>query len=298
MVEKILITGASGFLGSEIFNYLNAQKFEIVTLGRASKNNIVCDLSKEVPQLKNKNSSVVIHAAGKAHTVPKTEAEIQDFYEVNVKGTENLLESLKVNLPHTFIFISSVAVYGRDTGVAIEESSALNGKTPYAKSKILAEEKVLSFGRETGVNIIILRLPLITGKAPLGNLGDIMRAIKKGYYFRIGNGTPRRSMVASLDIAKLIPSLLNKNGIYNLTDRRHPSFKEIDSYIGTYYGKSIKKMPVWFFTILAKIGDVVTFFPLNSLKFDKMTKSLTFSDDKAVTELNWNPDDALKYIKE
>lgn len=298
MVEKILITGASGFLGSEIYTYLNAQKFEIVTLGRAPKSNVICDLSNKVPQLKNKNINVVIHTAGKAHTIPITEAEIKDFYEVNVKGTENLLESLKYNLPHTFIFISTVAVYGKDTGEAIEESNALNGKTPYAKSKILAEEKVLSFGSETGVNIIILRLPLITGKAPLGNLGDIMRAIKNGYYFRIGNGTARRSMVAALDIAKLIPSLFTKNGIYNLTDRKHPSFREIDSYIGAYYGKSIKKMPVWFFTILAKVGDVIPLFPLNSLKFDKMTKSLTFSDDKAVAELNWNPDDALNYIRD
>jgi len=298
VIEKILITGASGFLGSEIYTYFNAQKFEIITLGRAAKSNIVCDLSKEVPQLKNKNSTVVIHAAGKAHTIPKTEAEIKDFYEVNVKGTENLLESIKDNLPHTFIFISTVAVYGRDTGEAIEESNALNGKTPYAKSKILAEEKVLAFGHENGVKIVILRLPLITGKGPLGNLGDIMRAIKKGYYFRIGSGTARRSMVAAKDVAKLIPNLFNKNGIYNLTDRRHPSFKEIDTFIGAYYGKSIKKMPTWVFKTLSKIGDVIPYFPLTTLKFDKMTQSLTFSDDKAVVELNWSPDDALKYIKE
>lgn len=298
MAEKILITGASGFLGSEIYTYLNAQKFEIFTLGRAKKSDIVCDLSKEVPPIKNKNSTVVIHVAGKAHIVPKTEAEIKDFYEVNLKGTENLLESLEENLPHTFIFISTVAVYGKETGEAIDELTKLNGKSPYAKSKILAEEKVLAFGFKNGVNIVILRLPLITGKGPLGNLGDIMRAIKKGYYFRIGNGSAKRSMVAALDIAKLIPSLFNKNGIYNLTDRRHPSFKKIDSYIGAYYGKSIKKMPVWFFTILSKIGDVIPFFPLNSLKFNKMTKSLTFSDDKAVAELNWNPDNALKYVRD
>lgn len=293
---KILLTGSSGFLGSEINSYLTSQKFEILTLGRATDNNIICDLSKEVPKLEN--IDVVIHVAGKAHLIPKTDSEIKNFHEVNVMGAVNLMEGLSNNLPNTFMFISTVAVYGKDTGVAIDETAPLNGVTPYAKSKILAEEKVLSFCNLNEVNAVILRLPLITGKSPKGNLSSMMRAIKKGYYFRIGNGDARRSMVAASDIAKLIPVLFNKNGIYNLTDRRHPSFKEIDSHIASYYGKSIKKMPIWLLAVLAKLGDVIRFFPLNSLKFDKMTKSLTFSDDKAVRELNWNPDNALKYIKE
>lgn len=293
---KILLTGASGFLGSEINSYLTTQKFEVLTLGSSPCNDIICDLSKQVPELGK--IDVAIHVAGKAHLIPKTDSEIKKFNSVNVVGTENLLEGLKNNLPSTFIFISTVAVYGVETGLAIEESSPLNGNSPYAKSKILAEEKVLSFCKLNEVNAVVLRLPLVAGKSPKGNLGSIIQAIKKGYYFRVGNGNARRSMVAASDIAKLIPVLFNKNGIYNLTDRRHPSFKEIDSYIASYYGKSIKEMPVWLLAALAKVGDVIRFFPLNSLKFDKMTKSLTFSDDKAVRELNWNPDNAIKYIKE
>lgn len=296
MSEKILITGASGFLGSEINSYLNIQKFEILTLGRAPSNDIVCDLSKEI--IKLENIDVVIHVAGKAHLIPKTDSEIKNFYEVNVTGTENLLKSLSINLPSTFIFMSTVAVYGIDTGIDIKESSPLNGISSYAKSKIIAEEKVLSFCNSSNVNVIILRLPLVTGESPKGNLGSMIQAIKKGYYFRVGNGNVRRSMVSALDIAKLIPTLYNKNGIYNLTDRRHPSFKEIDTFIANYYGKSIKEMPVWALVALAKIGDVIKFFPLNSLKLEKMTKSLTFSDEKAVRELGWCPDNALKYIRE
>lgn len=293
---KLLITGASGFLGSEINAYLTTRKFEVLTLGKSHGNDIICDLSKQVPELGE--IDITIHVAGKAHLIPKTDSEIEKFHEVNVVGTENLLKGLSNNLPGTFIFISTVAVYGKETGVEIEETCPLDGVTPYAKSKILAEEKVLSFCKLNKVNAVVLRLPLVAGISPKGNLGSIMRAIKKGYYFRIGNGDARRSMVAASDISKLIPVLFNKNGIYNLTDRRHPSFKEIDSHIASYYGKSIKKMPVWLLAALAKVGDVIRFFPLNSLKFDKMTKSLTFSDDKAVRELNWNPDNALKYIKE
>ena len=295
-MKKILITGASGFLGSEINSYLTSQKFQILTLGRAQDNDIICDLSKEVPRLEN--IDIVVHVAGKAHLVPKTQSEVEKFYEVNVEGTENLLKGLSNKLPETFVLMSTVAVYGIEKGVYIDESNQLNGITPYAKSKIIAEDKVLSFCKLHNINAIILRLPLITGKSPKGNLGSLIQAIKRGYYFRIGNGEARRSMVAALDIAKLIPTLFNKNGIYNLTDRRHPSFKEIDTFIADYYGRSVKKMPVWVLATLAKIGDLLPFFPFNSLKLDKMTNSLTFSDEKAVKHLNWNPDDAIKYIKE
>jgi len=296
MCKKVLITGASGFLGSEINSYLTSQKFQILTLGRAPDNDIICDLSKEVPRLEKINT--VIHVAGKAHLIPKTDSEIQKFYEVNVEGTENLLKGLLNKLPETFIFMSTVAVYGIEKGVDIDESNQLNGITPYAKSKIIAEDKVLSFCKLHNINAMILRLPLITGKSPKGNLGSLIQAIKRGYYFRIGNGEARRSMVSALDIAKLIPTLLNKNGIYNLTDRRHPSFKEIDTFLADYYNKSIKELPIWVFITLAKIGDLFPFFPFNSLKLDKMMNSLTFSDEKAVKDLDWNPDNAIKYIKE
>lgn len=293
---KVLLTGGSGFLGSYILDFLKNEKYEVVKVGRSEKSDVKIDLS--VTKLKKMEVDYVIHVAGKAHVIPKTDEEKEEFFKVNYIGTKNLLEGLDATKVQSIIFISTVAVYGKETGELIDENSPLNGDTPYAQSKKLAEGKILSFCNSNNVNVIILRLPLITGKSPKGNLCSIMQAIKKGYYFRIGNGDARRSMVAALDIAKLIPDLFNKNGIYNLTDRRHPSFKEIDSHIASYYGKSIKKMPVWLLAALAKVGDVIRFFPLNSIKFDKMTKSLTFSDDKAVRELNWNPDNALKYIKE
>lgn len=297
MSEKILLTGSSGFLGLEIYNYLKSQKFEIFSLGRSINCDIICDLSKEVPTCNQLNFDYVIHAAGKAHIVPKTKKEIEDFHNVNVNGTLNLLNSLKDHLPKTLIFISSVAVYGLDSGNQIDESYPLIGVTPYAKSKIEAEKIVIDFGEKFNINIVIIRPPLITGKSPSGNLGDLMSAIKKGFYFRIGDGSAKRSMVSSLDIAKIIPTLFKKQGIYNLTDGIHPSFKDIDTYIGDMYNKSIILMPLWFVRCLAYIGNIFPFFPLNSTKFTKMTKSLTFSDDKAVNELGWQPESALKQLK-
>lgn len=178
----------------------------------------------------------------------------------------------------------------------IDENSPLNGTTPYAKSKILAEAEVLKFGKEHNMKVVVLRPPLIVGKSPEGNLKLLIKAIKKGYYFRIGDGAAKRSIVAAKDIAELVTTLCGKQGVYNVTDRRHPSFKDIDTKISNYYDKKIKVMPKGLMKLAAKLGDVISVFPFNSNKYKKMTNSLTFSDEKAVKELNWIPDNALDNI--
>lgn len=110
---RVIITGTSGFLGSIMLPIFN--EYEIITLGR-NNTSILCDLSSQIPQLPTAN--IVVHTAGKAHSVPKTAAQRKEFFDVNVIGTQNLLKGLEQApfLPKSFVFISSVAVYGLDTG--------------------------------------------------------------------------------------------------------------------------------------------------------------------------------------
>lgn len=294
---NVLLSGASGFLGAEILGCLSdIEGFKITTIGRASNNDQIFDLINKIPEQKNKYD-MLIHVAGKAHSEPKTEQEKKDFFNVNYIGTKNLLNSLNSKkLPKTIVFISSVAVYGIEEGVGIVETYPLKGSTPYAKSKILAEEEIQMFCDKNKVNYVILRLPLISGSNPPGNLKSMINAIKKGYYFRIGDGSARKSIVSTKDIAKLIPKLYGEKGIYNLTDGVHPSFKEIEDYIAKGFSKKIISFPRIMFDFLGKIGDVIPFFIINTNKLNKITKSLTFSDAKATKELNWKPSPALKTI--
>lgn len=293
MVKNILLTGSTGFLGKEILSFLEKSNHKVDTLGRSKKNTICCDFSSEVARLE-KNYDVLVHVAGKAHVLPKKKEEYNEFLDVNYRGTENLLKSISgIDSISLVVFISSVAVYGLDYGENINEEFPLKGESPYAKSKILAEKAVIKFSKKKNINYVILRLPLISGINPPGNLKSMITAIKNGYYFRIGDGLSRKSMVSSTDIAKLIPHLKNKNGIYNLTDRVHPRFKDVELKIADFFDRKIISLPKFFFLALAKIGDVLPFFIFNSQKLNKITKSLTFSDDKAVKELNWNPSSAL-----
>lgn len=300
MIKKILITGASGFLGSEISTYLNDHKFEIVTLGRSIKSKLQCDLRKEAPQLKSNNLTFVVHAAGKAHSVPGTVEEIQDFYDVNVIGTLNLLKGLENSaIPQSFIFISTVAVYGKERGHLIDENEPLSAKDPYGQSKILAEELIQNWCEKHKVVCTILRLPLIAGPKPPGNLGSMIKGIQKGYYFNIDGGKAKKSIVLAEDVAKIIPIAAEVGGIYNLTDGYHPSFKELSSLLAQQLNKNApRNIPFVLAKSLALLGDICgESAPINSSKLKKITSHLTFDDSKARNLLKWNPASVLKGFK-
>ena len=286
-MSNILLTGHSGFLGSHIKTFLIGKDYNIINLGRSKDSDIICDLGNETFQ--SKNIDYVIHVAGKAHSIPKNQAQIDEFYKVNYQGTKNLIKSIsKLNIK-TFVFISTVAVYGRETGELIDESATLLGRTPYALSKIKAEQEIINFGKQYNINIVILRLPLVTGKGAVGNLKGIIKAIRRGYYFRIGEGDAKKSIISASDISIMIPELINLNGVYNLTDCKHPMISEIDSIIAKKFNKKIKKIPIFLLKWLGVIGDVLPFFPFDSSKFDKLTKNLTFSNKKILQEVNYKP---------
>ena len=292
--QKLLFTGGFGFLGKNIIPILS-KYYEIDTLGLVEQNTYSIDLATNIPTL-NCSYDIVIHAAGIAHFTPKTEKENQIFYDVNFQGTKNLCSALELTrIPKSFIFISTAAVYGLDNGENITEEYPLNGFSPYAKSKILSERFLLDWCKNNNVILSIIRPSLIAGKNPLGNLGAIINGIKKGYYFRIGDGKSKKSVLMADDIAYLIPKLIETGGIYNICDDYHPSFLEMESLIAKQLGnKSVFSCPYFvakFLTIIANIIGLKT--PLNSLVLKKIANTLTLSNEKAKKELNWTPKDVL-----
>lgn len=296
---KILLTGASGFLGKIIYNKLVEQKKQVMTLSRAGAM-INIDLSKVIPNLENVD--LVVHSAGKAHFVPKSEAEKQEFFDVNVKGTENLLLGLSnlSILPNSFVFISSVAVYGCESGKLINESYGLNAKDPYGRSKIEAERIVEQWCKTNDVICVILRLPLLVGVNPPGNLGSMIKGIENGYYFNIGGGKARKSMVLAEDVADFIPKVAAVGGIYNLTDGTHPDFFQLSSVLSKQKNKKKPfSIPLIIANIIGHIGDLFgRKILINSSKLKKITTDLTFDDSKVRREQDWKPRSILDYLKE
>lgn len=291
----VLLTGANGFLGKHVLKELNVKW---VTLGRNSQSDIIVDLSKKIPLLPLVD--LVVHSAGKAHSVPKTDLEKQSFFEVNVGGTENLLKGLeKAGLPKKFVFISSVSVYGIMSGNRINEEQPLMAQDSYGKSKILAEKLVQDWCMKNNIICTILRLPLVVGKNPPGNLGAMINGIRKGFYFNIAGGTAKKSMVLADDIGSIILKVAEVGGVYNLTDGYHPSFHEMSLLVSKQLGKDkVNNMPIWIAKIFAFFGDIIgSKFPINSDKLNKLNATLTFDDSKARQAFGWDPQTVLEGFK-
>jgi len=297
-MKKLLFTGASGFLGYNIRPILE-RSYDVHTIGLTDDDDIKINIAKEVPPI-NTHYDVVLHAAGKAHVVPKTEAEKQVFFDVNYQGTVNLCSALEMaGIPKCLVFISTVAVYGCEFGEMIDETHPLNGDSPYAKSKIMAEEFLTQWCLDHQVRLAILRPSLLAGKNAPGNLGAMVNGIKKGFYMNIAGGKVRKSVLMAEDIARLLPLLEEKGGIYNVCDTRQPTFGEISMSVAKQLGKRRPiNIPYWMAWCMAKVGDLLgNKAPINTYKLEKMTKSLTFSNDKARKELGWEPMDVLTNYK-
>lgn len=294
----LLFTGGSGFLGHNTKAVLD-RMYDVTTCGITPEDMIQANLAKEVPNL-DRHYDIVLHACGKAHVIPKTDAEIQAFYDVNYQGTINLCKGLeKVGVPSAIIFISTVAVYGCESGELITEDFPLKGTIPYAKSKIMAEEFLTNWCSNNNVKLGILRPSLLAGKGAPGNLGSMVKGIQKGYYFNIAGGKVRKSILMAEDIAHLVPLVAEKGGIFNVCDDYQPTFGEISVSVANQLGKHKPfSIPYWVAWIMAKVGDLLgSKAPINSNKLEKMTKSLTFSNEKAKRELGWQPIDVLSNYK-
>ncbi len=297
-MEKILFTGADGFLGQNVVTILKKKGIEVKTLGLKSCDYNV-DITQELEPIKEK-FDLVFHAAGKAHTVPKNQKEEQAFYDINVKGTKRICKTLEQNhLPKSFVFVSTVAVYGCDDGLNITEDYPLNGKTPYAKSKILAEQFLQEWCGKHNVFLSIIRPSLIAGKNAPGNLGAMVRGIKTGKYLNIAGGKARKSMLMVEDIANLIILLEGRNGIYNVCDNVHPSFRELEAVICKQLERNLPlSIPMWAARLMASVGNLLgNKAPINTVKLKKITESLTFSNEKAKKELSWQPLNVLEHFK-
>lgn len=294
-MNKLLFTGGTGFLGKNVMPLLK-ERYDVTTCGITPDDMIKANFVSEVPELPEKYD-IVLHACGKAHVVPKTEAEKKAFFDVNYQGTVNLCKGLeKVGLPKALVFISTVAVYGCDFGDMITEDHPLEGETPYAKSKIMAEEYLTEWCNNHNVVLGILRPSLLAGKNAPGNLGSMVKGVKKGYYMNIAGGKVIKSILMADDIARILPLVAEKGGVYNVCDTFQPTFGQISESVAKQLGKGKPiNIPYWMAWCMAKVGDLLgNKAPINSYKLEKMTKSLTFSNEKARKELGWEPLDVLE----
>lgn len=298
-MSSMLLTGASGFIGANILPRLREDYERITTLGLSAANDVAVDLSREVPRLRER-VDVVLHAAGLAHFVPSTQIQERLFYNVNVEGTKNLCRALEtVGVPQAFIYVSSVAVYGAESGTMIDESHPLMGSSAYAKSKILSEKYLTHWASRHGITLTILRPSIMAGKNPPGNLGAMINALRRGFYFNIAGNDARKSIMMADDLVELVAKVKSRGGIYNVCDSEHPSMNDVSLCLARELGvRNPVSVPYPLVNLMARVGDIAGGgFPINSARLRKLTTTLTFSNQKAVDQLGWTPRRVLDNMK-
>tara|TARA_B110000305_G_scaffold164956_1_gene182428 strand:+ start:547 stop:1440 length:894 start_codon:yes stop_codon:yes gene_type:complete len=266
---SIYLTGASGFVGKNLIFYFD-KKFQIKKYIRDSEFFI--------------SQKTVIHLAGKAHDL-RNVSNKNEYYEVNTEFTKKIFDSFLISDSTVFIILSSVKSVADNVNGVLTEDEIPNPKTHYGKSKLLAEEYILSKKIPKNKRVFILRPCMIYGPGNKGNLNILYKIVSKKVPWIFGSFDNKRSYCSIENLLFIINELIeNKkitSGIYNVADDDPISTNEIVSIIAdSLYMKSTRlNISKKLIRMTAKIGDVIPL-PLNSERLKKLTESYVVSNKK------------------
>jgi nucleoside-diphosphate-sugar epimerase len=221
------ITGGTGFVGQRLVARLaqdSPVRILALEMGAAPVNDaeyIVGEVtSPESTDRFVRGCTTIIHLAGVAHSSPRTEAEKQRSYQVNVEGTRTVLNAAARRGVQRFVFVSTAHVYATHLGLDINETAPVAASNYYSFTKIEAEGLVHE-AAEQGMEVVIARPCLIYGPGARYNLDRMMRGIDRGYYFHIFGKNPMRSFLSVENAARAMAHLAARgvpSGTYNLAD--------------------------------------------------------------------------------
>ena len=268
---KIAVTGSNGLIGKSLVEELKKRRIDVI---ECNKNNCnILNFPKLKSQLKGVN--IVIHCAA------QLDENAKNLFEVNVKGTENVLEASAINQVEQFIFLSSVGVYGAIKEIKTEKTKP-QPVTNYEKSKFLAEQKVLSY--QEMFHTTILRPAIIIGKNEYWK--KIIKLIKKGFPL-IGNGKNKWQTVCDEDVVSAIIFCVNNENCLGETfivaERNPISLKELVNFIRIESGLNgtVFCIPEFVGFFFAKINEFVNIVPmLNTAYVNRLLKERIYSTKK------------------
>ena len=276
---KIGITGASGFVGLNLQEYLK-NDYEIETLSVRYNTN----------QKFNLRVNAIIHLAGKAHDLKKV-SNPQDYYEANFELTKQLFDAFLASESTVFIFMSTVKAVADEVEGVLTEDSIPNPKTHYGIAKHQAEEYILSTALPEGKRVYILRPCMIHGPGNKGNLNLLYQLVASGLPWPLGAFQNQRSFLSVENLCFVIKELLENNtipsGVYQVADDESLSTNELIHFLGTSLDKksTIWNVPSSCIRGVAKLGDHLHL-PLNSERLQKLTENYIVSNEKIKRAIN------------
>ena len=323
----ILVTGAAGFVGSSLISNLLVNNYQVSAFVREVSplfpdavkqiSGLLQDLVIDFPIYKGpaiekrkqlvavlENIDVLVHSAARVHIMGDSSADpLAEFRKVNTAGTLNLARQAADAGVKRFIFISSVKVNGEMTeqGRSFRPNDEYIPDDPYGLSKYEAEQGLLAIARETGMEVVIIRPPLVYGPNVKANFASMMKWINKGIPLPFGAIHNQRSLVALDNLVNFIIHCIDHpraaNEIFLISDGEDVSTTTLLRKVADAFGKKPRliPIPVYLMTFAAKLigkGDVA----------NRLFGSLQVDSSKARDLLGWKPvttmDEQLKKTAE
>jgi nucleoside-diphosphate-sugar epimerase len=266
---SVFITGYSGFVGKSFIANFSEEK--LIQWKRGNEINI-------------NSALVVMHLAGKAHDLKKT-LNPEEYHQVNTELTKNVFDAFLDSDAKVFITLSSVKAVADEVDGSLTEEHIPTPKSYYGKSKLLAEQYILSKEIPEGKRVYILRPCMIHGPGNKGNLNLLYKLVSKGIPWPLGAFENQRSFCSIDNLMFVFKELMERqdipSGVYNVADDIPLSTNEVISILAASQNR---KPRIWniskgLIELGAKIGNVLKL-PLNEERLQKLTDSYVVSNKK------------------
>jgi nucleoside-diphosphate-sugar epimerase len=298
MNSKILLTGASGFVGRRLAHTLIQKNISLVCTSRkplridGAECQLVADLDSTTDWRHCLDGvAIVIHCAARVHVMQDSASDpLQLFRQVNVAGTLQLAEQAAAAGAQQFIFLSSVKVNGEETeaGAAFTEDCQPQASDPYGISKLEAEQALFELGRKTGMAITVIRPPLVYGPGVGANFLSMLRWVKRGVPLPLGSIRNQRSFIYVDNLISLITCCIanprSYNQVFLASDGHDMSTTELLTKSATAFKVSSRLLscPPSLLLMVAKLTGKKTV-------ADRLCQSLRVDINKAKRLLEWSP---------
>jgi nucleoside-diphosphate-sugar epimerase len=298
MNSKVLLTGASGFVGQRLAHILIQKNISLVCTGRkplridGAESRLVDDLGPTTDWRHCLGEvSTVIHCAARVHVMQDSASDpLYLFRQVNVAGTLQLAEQAAAAGAQQFIFLSSVKVNGEETevGTAFTEDCQPQPSDPYGVSKLEAEQALFELGRKTGMAITVIRPPLVYGPGVGANFLAMLRSVQRRIPLPLGSIRNQRSFVYIDNLISLITCCIENPRSYNqvflVSDGHDMSTTDLLKKSASAFNVASRLLPCPPFLLR-------TMAQLTGRKSvaDRLCQSLQVDINKAKRLLEWSP---------
>lgn len=271
---SIHISGHTGFVGRNLTKDLHAMGHHVSHI----------DLRKAGELIFPIEATSVIHLAGKAHDLKKVSSPAS-YYEINTDLTKKVFDAFLASNAVVFIFLSSVKAVADTVENILTEDTLPNPTTHYGKSKLLAEEYILSKTIPPGKRVYILRPCMIHGPGNKGNLNLLYAMVSKKIPWPLATFNNRRSFLSVENVCFIINELIIRkditSGIYQIADDGTLSTNQLVKLIAQtlHFKPKLWYISPTLITAISKMGDKLNL-PINTERLQKLTENYVVSNQK------------------